>query len=427
MNSFVKNNSLLISKPQQSSGFPILWLDAEDSNITTISGLVSQWNDKSGNDYHATQSIAADRPAYSTTISPRRVRFFNTDRLFTTLPTTNGVMILGTNDGTVAYGVSIPSGAYTIGRHDGFYMPNFTNPVPSIYSQVIVPSTATTDDINYWINYIKNKGAGNNYENTTEFDSFWRNWIELTIFPLIDTSNAISLINTWNGCSQLSSFPLIDTSQVTNFSASWTNCSSLLSFPLINTSSATILQATWRSCSSLSSFPLLNTSNVTNFQQTWQSCSGLTSFPVINTTNAISLNSTWAGCRGLTSFPIINTPNATNFSFAWQNCIGLTSFPSLPSLSSATTFQGAWSGCLNLVNFPANFFNGCNAVNFTNAFSNTNLSQTSIDNILVSINSNNTNNGTFNQSQGSPPSSVGQAAITAMRSRGWTITVTGGF
>jgi hypothetical protein len=79
------------------------------------------------------------------------------------------------------------------------------------------------------------------------------------------------------------------------------------------------------------------------------------------------------------------------------------------------------------VDFPANFFDGCPATDFTNAFFNTNLSQQSIDNILVSINSNNTSNGTFNQSGGSAPSTTGQAAITAMRSRGWSITVTGGF
>jgi hypothetical protein len=46
---------------------------------------------------------------------------------------------------------------------------------------------------------------------------------------------------------------------------------------------------------------------------------------------------------------------------------------------------------------------------------------------LVSINSNNTSNGTFDQSGGSAPSATGNAAIDAMRGRGWTITVTGGY
>jgi len=43
-----------------------LWLDAADaSTITTVSGAVSQWNDKSGNGRHATQSTSSNRPAYT--------------------------------------------------------------------------------------------------------------------------------------------------------------------------------------------------------------------------------------------------------------------------------------------------------------------------------------------------------------------------
>lgn len=43
-----------------------LWLDAADtSTVTTVSGAVSQWNDKSGNARHATQGTAANRPTYT--------------------------------------------------------------------------------------------------------------------------------------------------------------------------------------------------------------------------------------------------------------------------------------------------------------------------------------------------------------------------
>jgi hypothetical protein len=43
-----------------------LWLDAADaSTVTTVSGAVSQWNDKSGNARHATQATAGRRPAYT--------------------------------------------------------------------------------------------------------------------------------------------------------------------------------------------------------------------------------------------------------------------------------------------------------------------------------------------------------------------------
>jgi hypothetical protein len=44
-----------------------LWLDAGDSStVTTVSGAVSQWNDKSGNSRNATQGTAGSRPTYTT-------------------------------------------------------------------------------------------------------------------------------------------------------------------------------------------------------------------------------------------------------------------------------------------------------------------------------------------------------------------------
>ena len=43
-----------------------LWLDATDAgSITEVSGAISEWRDKSGNDRHATQYVPADRPTYS--------------------------------------------------------------------------------------------------------------------------------------------------------------------------------------------------------------------------------------------------------------------------------------------------------------------------------------------------------------------------
>lgn len=44
-----------------------LWLDAEDASKITLNGsTVSQWQDKSGNNRHATQSTAANQPTYTT-------------------------------------------------------------------------------------------------------------------------------------------------------------------------------------------------------------------------------------------------------------------------------------------------------------------------------------------------------------------------
>ncbi len=116
----------------------------------------------------------------------------------------------------------------------------------------------------------------------------------------------------------------------------------------------------------------------------------------------------------------------TTFVAAFRGWSHLVEFP-LIDTSNAISFQNAWRECVNLTSFPANFFDNCLATTFTTAFSGTNLSQASIDGILVSINSNGTSNGTFAQTGGSAPSIVGQSAIDAMRSRGWTVITTGGY
>jgi hypothetical protein len=56
-----------------------LWFDADDlSTITTISGNVSQWNDKSGNGNDASQSTSSNRPSVSVaSLNNRNVVTFN--------------------------------------------------------------------------------------------------------------------------------------------------------------------------------------------------------------------------------------------------------------------------------------------------------------------------------------------------------------
>jgi len=249
------------------------------------------------------------------------------------------------------------------------------------------------------------------------------------IINAIDLGNfgdATLFIQTWKDCSSLTSFPFLEVSSGINFSGAWFRCNSLTSFPLLNLSNGTTFTQTWFKCSSLSSFPLLDVSSGTNFSFTWQECESLTSFPLLDVSSGTNFSVSWFKCYALTSFPLLNVSNGTNFSSAWGNCTSLTSLPLL-DVSSGTNFSFAWSGCTSLTSFPSNFFNNCLGTNFNNAFGSTALTQTSIDNILVSIESNTTSNGTFNQSGGSAPSATGEAAITDMRSRGWTITVTGGF
>jgi hypothetical protein len=332
--------------------------------------------DKSGRANHATQAIAAARPIYQT--SPDRITVNKVDdRLSVTVPVGGftGTMVLGTDQGTASYGVNIPAGAYDIGGRGGQHFPG-----NAIVGQLIRDGALSAGDAAATEAYFVENGATASYGAVTSFSQYWRDWSEITSFPLIDTSAGTTFSFAWEDCNNLTSFPLIDTSAGTNFYAAWRNCSSLTSFPLIDTSAGT------------------------NFSNAWRDC------------------------RSLTSLPLIDTSAGTNFSLAWYNCNSLTTFP-LIDTSAGTSFSLAWYRCSSLPTIPAGLFDNVKGGDFTDAFGDTALTQTSIDNILVSLVASGIAAGTrvFDQSGGSAPSATGEAAIDTLRSRGWTVTVTGGY
>jgi len=163
--------------------------------------------------------------------------------------------------------------------------------------------------------------------------------------------------------------------------------------------------------------------NVTSFVFSWRGCSSLTSFPLLDTSSGINFQIAWRDCSSLTSFPLLDTSNGTNFSFSWRGCSSLTSFPLLDT-SSGTNFSFSWQSCSSLTSFPANAFDTNIASNYSSAFTTTNLTTQSIDDILVSLVASGVENGTFNQSEGQAPSATGQNAITTLLDRGWTIQTT---
>jgi hypothetical protein len=381
--------------------------------------------DLSGNDNHAAQATAAARPIYQT--APERVTIDGVDdRMTVTVPVGGftGTMVLATDQGTASYGVTISEGAYDIGGKKGQYFPG-----NAIVGQLIRDGDLSEGEAAATEAYFVDNGATASYGAVTNFNNFWRYWTELTRFPLIDTSAGTDFSRAWYNCSNLTSFPLIDTSAGTDFSNTWRGCTGLTSFPLIDTSEGINFRLTWYYCRSLTSFPPIDTSAGTNFDAAWYKCDSLTSFPPINTSAGTNFNQTWKNCTSLTSFPLINTSAGINFNASWQGCSSLTSFP-LIDTSEGTDFSQTWQGCSSLTSFPANIFDNVKGGNFTDAFTNTSLTKTSIDNILVSLVTSGIATGTriFDQSGGSAPSAgTGQPAIDTLRSRGWTVTVTGGY
>jgi len=157
--------------------------------------------------------------------------------------------------------------------------------------------------------------------------------------------------------------------------------------------------------------------NMTDFNAAFGVTAGVTNF--INT---------WRSCAGLTSFPLINTSSGTNFSFAWQTCTGLTSFPVL-NTSSGTNFFATWYGCNSLADFPANMFDttGTLVANaFAFAWQICALTAQSIENILVSLDTNGASNITLaiNGGTNAAKTTWSAAAVTAYDNlivKGWTI------
>jgi len=85
-----------IFTPTQITGC-LLWVDAADpSTITHVSGSVSQWDDKSGNDFHLTQSTASYEPTYVSTLPYQYMEF---DGINQVLGNTDAGLI-GVSDGT---------------------------------------------------------------------------------------------------------------------------------------------------------------------------------------------------------------------------------------------------------------------------------------------------------------------------------------
>ena len=168
----------------------------------------------------------------------------------------------------------------------------------------------------------------------------------------------------------------------------------------------------------------------TNLADAWDGASNMTSFvcPFGVISGVTSFNRAWRNCSSLTSFPLIDTSSATNFATAWRGCGNLTSFPSIDA-SSSTSLYRSWLECSSLANFPANMFDttGTLVANaFDQAWFGCALTAQSIENILVSLDTNGASNINLGINGGTNAAKTtwSAAAVTAYDNlivKGWTI------
>lgn len=144
------------------------------------------------------------------------------------------------------------------------------------------------DDFNYA------KDIYDNWDSSiTSMRQYFYNNTNISIMPLVDTSNVTSFAQCFQGCTSLKNVPLLNTSNVTNMGQTFQNCSQLEGLPLLDTSSVTTMMNMVASCAKLKNIPVFNTSKVTNFSNAFQYCSKLTNE---------SLNNVIEMCIGATSY-----------------------------------------------------------------------------------------------------------------------------
>lgn len=282
----------------------------------------------------------------------------------------------------------------------------------------------------------------------------------LESFPFEDVpwSQLTNLSNTWGNCGAISNIPQgpLDLSNVITLSATWQR-NSAMSGPwpaMITTSALTTINSAWRDNAGITGeFPFFDTSGVTSANNTWAntSISGafpaldlgecldvssivsrtkITSWPSIDMPKCKSFTSAWYNCTELTSWGLSDTSSAENMASAWAGCSKLTAMPAGITFPAATTFNSAWNKCTLLAGFPANAFDTTGTL-VSNAFQNTFLScaltAASIENILVSLDTNGQSNLALNLSGGTNAAKATwtAAATTAydnlVNNKGWTI------
>ena len=168
------------------------------------------------------------------------------------------------------------------------------------------------------------------------------------------------------------------------------------------------LDSSFRGCSNLEEIiaPAISFCSVTNFRRVFRDCSSLE------------------------AFPSVETKNISNFENAWWGCSSLTAFPKL-DFTSATKFTGAWNGCTSLADFPPKMFDKTgdfsSTNNFSNAWNNCALTAQSIENILVSLDTNGDTGIPLTISGGTSASystwsQAAKDALTNLQNKSWTVT-----
>ena len=421
-----------------------LYEDAAGTTPVTADGdPIGKAEDRSTQNKDMTQSVTANRPIYKTDGTTQWAEFNLTNQNigidFTGTGGFTATLIQASKEGTFKATVTIPDGTWEVTQNAAYF------PSDNIIGVFLVEGDISTTTEAKVFTYFESIGSAGDFAGVTSMENWFRdrddiveldasNWDTssvTTMRGLVGYSDNLEALN----CSNW------DTSSVQDFAIFAENCDVLVTLDVSNwdTSSATIMNNFISNCPEILTLDVSNwdTSSVVNFNQFAFNARKLTALDVSNwdTSSVIFFSRFAASCFDLTALDVSNwdTSSAVNFSVFISGSNSLTTLDvSNWDTSLVTTFAQFAQNCTSLTTVTVNGgtgspFSDSACTNYTNAFVNTNLSQQSIDDILVAIEAAGTASGTFDQSGGSAPSATGEAAIDALRGRSWTVTVTGGY
>lgn len=413
--------------------------NAQKAPVGAISSGSSAWNgrivgsDNGDADKYATQSTANDSPVgngYTVTFAD------NTDHLDIPSTTQAGWQIVGTSLGTFTYRVD--NDAVTELNLLGNLGNASFRKAGDLYGIILLPESATGADIEAARKLLTDRGASDGATSGSYFAAWYARG-DMVEFGSVDLSAATSFDSAW-GSNSLVKFSPTDISNCTNFSFAWSNCTSLNDFAPIQAPLGSNFSSAWKSCSALTSFPAgaklgTEATNV-NFSSAFFGCASLESLPAgLDLSQGNRFYLAFYGCTALTTVGngvLLGTASSgVDFTQAFLNCVNLVTLPANLNLSKGDDFQSAFENCSSLVTFPSGAFDNMGTpldYCFTNAWASTSaLSATSVENILVSINTSGQSAPStgpeitikYNTATGTPAYST----LASLKSKGWVIKV----
>ena len=168
-----------------------------------------------------------------------------------------------------------------------------------------------------------------------------------------------------------------------------------------------------------------------NFDSSFRDCANLEEIiaPYTSFSSVYNFRRAFVGCASLQTFPFVETKNISTFEAFCQSCTSLTAFPKL-DFTAAARFNGAWYGCTSLAHFPPNMFDKTGDFTGNNHFGNAwyycALTAQSIENILVSLDTNGDTGISLGIHGGSNAlystwSQAAKDALTSLQGKGWTV------